>query len=144
LPRDYEGLPRHPHSHAGPTPRYAPPHTPWKRTEWHSLTLWGKRGEALAKFLKKGDRLFIEGGLRTSSYEKDGEKRYRTEIIVSNVILNGGRGKQDGGDDRGEGRERGTSRSGGDRPHTPAPAPAPAAGDDYGEDYGDDDGEIPF
>jgi single-strand DNA-binding protein len=115
-----------------------------ERTEWHSLTLWGKRGEALAKFLKKGDRLFIEGGLRTSSYEKDGEKRYRTEIIVSNVILNGGRGKQDGGDDRGEGRERGTSRSGGDRPHTPAPAPAPAAGDDYGEDYGDDDGEIPF
>lgn len=61
-----------------------------ERTEWHRVTLWGKRGEALAKFLKKGDRLFIEGGLRTNSYEKDGEKRYSTEINATNVILSGG------------------------------------------------------
>src|SRR5690349_16817457 len=61
-----------------------------ERTEWHSVTMWGRRGEALAKFLTKGDRIFIEGSLRTSSYEKDGEKRYRTEVIASNVILSGG------------------------------------------------------
>jgi single-strand DNA-binding protein len=62
-----------------------------ERTEWHSVTLWGKRGEALSKFVKKGERLFIEGSIRTSSYEKDGEKRYRTEIVASNVILSGGK-----------------------------------------------------
>lgn len=60
-----------------------------ERTEWHSVTIWGKRGEALAKFLTKGERVFVEGSLRTSSYEKDGEKRYRTEIVASNIILSG-------------------------------------------------------
>ena len=62
-----------------------------ERTEWHSVTVWGKRGEALAKILSKGSRVFIEGSLRTSSYEKDGEKRYRTETVAHNLILAGGR-----------------------------------------------------
>src|SRR5579862_2480513 len=62
-----------------------------ERTEWHSITVWGKRGEALAKILAKGSSIFIEGGLRTSSYEKDGEKRYRTDIVANNVILAGQR-----------------------------------------------------
>jgi single-strand DNA-binding protein len=60
-----------------------------ERTEWHSVVLFGKRGEALAKFLAKGERVFVEGRLQTSSYEKDGEKRYRTEIVATNVILSG-------------------------------------------------------
>jgi len=60
-----------------------------ERTEWHNVVIWGKRADGLGKIVKKGDRLFIEGGLRTTSYEKDGEKRYRTEIVASNVILNG-------------------------------------------------------
>src|SRR5213075_2895824 len=68
-----------------------------ERTEWHSVTLWGKRGEALSKFLTKGERIFVEGSLRTSSYEKDGEKRYRTEVIANNIIL-AGRGKGGGAD----------------------------------------------
>lgn len=62
-----------------------------ERTEWHSVAIWGKRAEALAKFLSKGERVFIEGSLRTSSYEKNGEKRYRTEIVANNIILGGGR-----------------------------------------------------
>ena len=62
-----------------------------ERTEWHSVTVWGKRGEALAKILAKGSSIFVEGGIRTSSYEKDGEKRYRTEIVANNIILAGGR-----------------------------------------------------
>jgi single-strand DNA-binding protein len=72
-----------------------------ERTEWHSVTLWGKRGEALSKFLAKGERILVEGSLRTSSYEKDGEKRYRTEIVATNVIL-GGRGQPDRQRQRGE------------------------------------------
>lgn len=60
-----------------------------ERTEWHNVVVWGKRAEGLSKIVRKGDRVFIEGGLRTSSYERDGEKRYRTEVVASNVILAG-------------------------------------------------------
>lgn len=60
-----------------------------ERTEWHSVTVWGKRAEGLARILTKGERVFVEGGLRTSSYEKNGEKRYSTEVNATNVILNG-------------------------------------------------------
>ncbi len=71
-----------------------------EHTEWHSVIVWGKRAEALGKFLGKGDRLLIEGSLRTSSYDdKDGVKKYRTEITASNVVLSGGGAK--GGGSRG-------------------------------------------
>ncbi len=64
-----------------------------EKTEWHSVVMWGKRGESLARFLKKGDRIFVEGGLRTSSYDdKDGNKRYKTEVNATNIILSGGKG----------------------------------------------------
>ena len=67
------------------------------RTEWHRVTVWGKRAEALGKFLTKGDLLMIEGRLQTSSYEKNGEKRYSTEIVANNVVLPGGsRGRGEG------------------------------------------------
>lgn len=61
-----------------------------ERTEWVSVTVWGKRAEGLAKVLKKGDRICVEGSLRTSSYEKDGEKRYKTEVNATNIVLCGG------------------------------------------------------
>lgn len=62
-----------------------------ERTEWHNVVVWGKRAEALAKILSKGSRVFIEGGLRTTSWEDaDGAKRYRTEVVAHNVILAGG------------------------------------------------------
>lgn len=118
-----------------------------ERTEWHSVTLWGKRGEALSKFLQKGERIFVEGSLRTSSYEKDGEKRYRTEVIANNIIL-AGRGKGGGvGDEPGGGGgyerrapAREPARSA--RPESAPPSAAPA--DDFGGDYGGADDEIPF
>ena len=67
-----------------------------ERTEWHRVTVWGRRAEALGKFLQKGDSLFIEGRLQTSSYEKNGEKRYSTDIVANNIILSGGRGRGEG------------------------------------------------
>jgi single-strand DNA-binding protein len=68
-----------------------------ERTEWHRVTIWGKRAEALGKILQKGDLLFIEGRLQTSSYEKNGEKRYSTEVVANNVVLPGsGRGRGEG------------------------------------------------
>lgn len=63
-----------------------------EHTEWHRVSIWGKRGEALAKFLTKGDRVLVEGKIKTDSYEKDGEKRYSTEIVASNIVLAGGSG----------------------------------------------------
>lgn len=114
-----------------------------ERTEWHSVTLWGKRGEALAKFLTKGDRIFVEGSLRTSSYEKDGDKRYRTEVVASNVILGGGRGR---GGEAGEGgggyERRAPQRDAGRAPSREPSAPPPV--EDFGDYTGGADDDIPF
>lgn len=54
-------------------------------TEWHRVAVWGKRGEALAKMLSKGDRIYLEGELRTSKYEKNGETRYSTDVHAFRV-----------------------------------------------------------
>ncbi len=129
-----------------------------ERTEWHSVTVWGKRGEALAKFLTKGSNIFVEGSLRTSSYEKDGEKRYRTEIVANNILLTGGRGKSDGasrddagggGNSWGGGGGGGASRGGGSRPparETPADAGGfdEFAGGGAGGSFDGGEDEIPF
>lgn len=106
-----------------------------ERTDWHNVVVWGKRGEALSKILGKGSSLFIEGSLRTSSYEgRDGVKRYRTEINARNVLLTGsGRGRGSMGDDQGP-----PPMSGGP-PRDEAPA---GGGFDGGGFDGDDD--IPF
>jgi single-strand DNA-binding protein len=64
-----------------------------ERTEWHSVIIWGKRGEGLNKVLSKGSQLFIEGRLQTRSWEdKEGKTRYTTEVVAVNVVLIGGRG----------------------------------------------------
>jgi single-strand DNA-binding protein len=117
-----------------------------ERTEWHSVVVWGKRAEALAKFLTKGSRLFIEGGLRTSSYDdKDGNKRYKTEVVAQNIILSGGGGR--GGAGGGGGGGGGHRSSEGPGPGDDAPAGGGGGGGggysdaDYG---GGGDDEIPF
>jgi single-strand DNA-binding protein len=88
-----------------------------ERTEWVSCSLWGKRGESLAKFLSKGSRVYVEGRLQTSSYDKNGEKRYVTEVNVSNVILCGGRSEV-----AGQPQRRETSSAGSIEDATMAPA----------------------
>jgi single-strand DNA-binding protein len=63
-----------------------------ERTDWHNVVIWGKRGEALAKILHKGSQLFVEGSIRTSNYEdKEGVKRYKTEVNATEVVLCGSR-----------------------------------------------------
>lgn len=59
------------------------------KVEWHDVALFGARAEALAKILKKGDQLLVEGALRTTSWEKDGIKRYRTEILAKEIYFAG-------------------------------------------------------
>lgn len=117
-----------------------------ERTEWHSITVWGKRGEGLAKILTKGSRIFVEGGLRTSSYDdKNGEKRYRTEVTATNVILAGGAGP--GGAGESSGPRGGGGYGGGQRPSGGGGGQqrqaSPIPTDDFGDGFGGDD-EIPF
>ena len=61
-----------------------------ERTEWHSVTIWGRRGEALEKRLTKGSRVFVEGRLHTSSYDKAGQKHFRTEVVADKLLFAGG------------------------------------------------------
>src|SRR5690606_27607651 len=93
-----------------------------ERTEWHSVVVWGKRAEALGKILGKGSRIFVEGSLRTSSYDdREGNKRYKTEIVANNIILSGrgggggGRDGYEGGGDYGGDFSGGGGRGGGGR-----------------------------
>ena len=60
-----------------------------ERTEWHQVALFGARAEPLARLLHKGSRVLVEGRLQTTSYEKDGSKRYRTEVIATDLFLGG-------------------------------------------------------
>lgn len=60
-----------------------------EKTEWHRVTVFGKRAEGLATFLKKGWKVFAEARLEHSSYDKDGQKHYRTDVVANNVIALG-------------------------------------------------------
>jgi single-strand DNA-binding protein len=64
-----------------------------ERTEWHSIVAWRRLAEIIGQYVKKGDRLYIEGRLQTSSWDdqKTGEKKYRTEIVANDLVLIGGR-----------------------------------------------------
>ncbi|WP_018479905.1 single-stranded DNA-binding protein [Pontibacter roseus] len=63
-----------------------------ERTEWHNIVLWRGLAEVAEKFLKKGQSVFIEGKIRTSSYQdKEGNQRYSTEIVADNMTMLSGR-----------------------------------------------------
>ncbi|HWP08320.1 MAG TPA: single-stranded DNA-binding protein [Polyangiaceae bacterium] len=117
-----------------------------ERTEWHSVVVWGKRAEALAKFLTKGSRIFVEGGLRTSSYDdKEGNKRYKTEVVANNIILSGGGGGGGGGRSGGGGGGARSSEGPGPADDSPAGGGGGGGGGYSDSDYGGGgDDEIPF
>lgn len=59
-----------------------------KKTEWHKVVAWDKRAELIKDYVKKGDPLYVEGKLRTSSWEdKEGVKHYSTEILCENFLF---------------------------------------------------------
>ena len=91
-----------------------------QRTDWHTVIVWGKRGEALNNFLAKGRPICAEGRIQYRQWEdKDGNKRSSTEIVATNIVLLGGRRDSGAPSDFGGG------------------SVAPAS-----DDFGDDD--IPF
>ncbi len=100
-----------------------------EKTEWHRIVLWGKSAESLSEYLTKGKQIYVEGRLQTRQWDdKDGNKRYTTEIRGDRIVLLGG-----GGGGRGASASRGDESMGG---HAPSPAP------EASEPLTDDD--IPF
>jgi len=73
-----------------------------ERTEWHRIVLWQKLAELAAQYLTKGSQVCIEGKIQTRQWEKDGEKRYSTEIVGQQMTFLG--------DSKGKGEARGEQR----------------------------------
>ena len=73
-----------------------------ERTEWHRIILWGKQAESLQEYLKKGKQIYVEGRLQTRQWDdKDGNKRYTTEVKADRLtLLGGGPGRSNAGDGR--------------------------------------------
>jgi single-strand DNA-binding protein len=69
-------------------------------TEWHNVVLWRGLADIAAKYLHKGDQVYIEGRLRTRSWEKDNVTRYTTEIVGDNMTLLGSKPSGGGGSER--------------------------------------------
>lgn len=69
-----------------------------EETEWFNVTCWDRQAEIANQYLAKGRQVYVEGRLRTRSWEdqQTGEKRYRTEVVASNLVLLGQRGEQPG------------------------------------------------
>lgn len=61
-------------------------------TQWHNIIAWGRQAEVMEKYLRKGSEIAIEGKLSTRSFtDKDGNKRFTTEIVVNELLMLGGK-----------------------------------------------------
>ena len=95
-----------------------------EQTEWHNIVAWNRTAETMAQYLKKGSSVYIEGKLRTRSWEDNGIKKYKTEILVNQFQFLGGRNSDSQG---GGSRDFGEAPSGFDSGFSnPAPQAAPA------------------
>ncbi|BCX70768.1 MULTISPECIES: single-stranded DNA-binding protein [Pseudomonas] len=121
-----------------------------EKTEWHRVSMFGKVAEIAGEYLRKGSQVYIEGKLQTREWEKDGIKRYTTEIVVDmqgTMQLLGGRPQQ--GDQQGGGNyQQSAPRQQAPRPQQSAPQqsrPAPQqAAPQPAPDFDSFDDDIPF
>ena len=105
-----------------------------ERTEWHNIVAWGKLAEICGQYLKKGKLVYIEGSIRTDSWDdkESGQKKYRTEIVANTMKMLDRKGDEGGGSSGGYGGGYNQSASRG---------PKPASGPDMGHD---DEEDVPF
>ena len=117
-----------------------------EKTEWHRVAMFGKVAEIAGEYLRKGSQVYIEGKLQTREWEKDGIKRYTTEIVVDmqgTMQLLGGRNNNEGGDAAPRQQRPPPQREPQQQaPREPRPAPQPAA--QPAPDYDSFDDDIPF
>lgn len=112
-----------------------------EKTEWHRVKLFGKLGEIAGEYLEKGRQVYIEGRIEYGEYEKDGVKRYTTDIIADEMQMLGGGGEggqRQAPQQRQQQRPQSTGQQ--QRPARPArqQAPQQAPMDDFSDD------DIPF
>lgn len=105
-----------------------------ERTEWHNIAAWGKLGEICGQYLRKGKLVYIEGSIRTDSWDdkESGQKKYRTEIVANTMKMLDRRGDEEGGGGGSYGG--GYKKSAGGSGSKNAPS----------QDYIEDDEEVPF
>ncbi len=104
-----------------------------ERTEWHNIVAWGPLAEICGKYLTKGKQIYCEGRIQSRSYDdRDGNKRYITEIVISDMQMLGGRPGDEGGGGAGARQARSGSLPAKDPVSVPDDAP-----------YNTDD-DIPF
>ncbi len=85
-----------------------------ERTEWHRVVVWGKLAELCGEYLKKGRQCYVEGRMQTREWQdKDGQKRFTTEVVASQVVFLGGGGREGGGGGFGGGGAGGGGFGGG-------------------------------
>ena len=95
-----------------------------EQTEWHNIVVWGKLADVCEKYVQKGSTLYVEGKLRTRSWDgQDGSKKYVTEIVATHIQLTG--------------KKENSSAPADTAPQRPQPTPLPPMGDD-------DDSDLPF
>jgi single-strand DNA-binding protein len=90
-----------------------------EKTEWHRIVLWGKQAESLQEYLTKGKQIYVEGRLQTRQWDdKDGNKKYTTEIKADRITLlgGGGGGGRSASMDRGSAVAAHAGGGGGDEP----------------------------
>ncbi|MBU0807037.1 single-stranded DNA-binding protein [Pseudomonas sp. GWSMS-1] len=115
-----------------------------EKTEWHRVSMFGKVAEIAGEYLRKGSQVYIEGKLQTREWEKDGIKRYTTEIVVDmqgTMQLLGGRPDNAGGDSASR-QQRPAAPQRAPQQAAPRPAPQPAA--QPAPDFDSFDDDIPF
>jgi len=111
------------------------------RTEWHNLVAFTRTAEIVRDYVKKGSKLYIEGKIQTRSWDdkESGQKRYRMEILVNELVLLSGREEGSGGGQGGYSKSSGSSAGFDQR------APAAAGGhDEYAQSAEISDDDIPF
>ncbi len=113
------------------------------KTEWHNLVCFSRTAEIVRDYVKKGTQLYIEGKIQTRSWDdkESGQKKYRTEIVVNELTLLGGRGNNEGGGASSSSQGGYSQRSGGGNTAS-FDQRAPAQEDYANEGITDDD--IPF
>ncbi|WP_172149955.1 MULTISPECIES: single-stranded DNA-binding protein [Pseudomonas] len=117
-----------------------------EKTEWHRVSLFGKVAEIAGEYLRKGSQVYIEGKLQTREWEKDGIKRYTTEIVVDmqgTMQLLGGRPDNAGGDSAPRQQRQAPQREP-QREQQQAPRPAPQPQAKPAQDFDSFDDDIPF
>ena len=109
-----------------------------ERTEWHNIVFFNRLGEIAGEYLRKGSQVYVEGSLRTRKWQdKNGQDKYTTEIVASEMQMLGSRGGA-GGDSYAPAQSQQQNQPASQPSNQPAAAPAPAMVDDGFDD------DIPF